>query len=274
MEIYKRIILILTMGIMAIGLITYKIEADSTSSSKKTVEDSTADTNNDNISDTASDITDADSSAVSPIPEDNSPETEAPEASPAADPSADIPDEPTPTPEPNPLKCEVYPEIHTLIEKYFQARLSCSIEEFKDIVTDVDYINIETITRATESVRDYTDCTVYTKRGFGNIDLVAYCTFNMIVPKVDSPVASMEVFYIVYGDDGNPRIFTGELDDDVYEKLISMDNDVEVLALKNYVETEIQHAMEKDESLSEFWDKMMNHITIDELEQKQNEPTE
>lgn len=268
MELYKRLILILTMGIMAIGIITYKIDADS-SGSPKQVETDDASSPENVLSDNGTQQT-SDNTAVdegTPFAVNNTVPSGAEAEGSDTDTPTQAPDEPTPTPEPNPLKCEVYPQIHTLIEKYFQAKLSCDIEQFREIVTDVSYINIESIARATESVRDYTDLTVYTKRGYGDIDLVVYCTFNMIVPRVDSPIASIDSFYIVYDDEGNPRIFSGILDDEVMDKLAVMDNDDEVLALKNYVATEIAHAMEKDESLVEFWENMLSGITIDELEE-------
>jgi len=248
MELYKRIMLILTTGIMAIGLISLKISAEK----RATVQ----------IDSAVTDSADKPASNISPTP-DTAAEltpTEAPAEITAAATSTPVPEGPTPTPEPNPLRCEVYPQIHTLIENYFNAKLSCDLEEFRKVVTDVSYINIDAIARSTESVRAYSDITVYTKRGYGNIDLVVYCTYNMIVPNVDSPVASIDSFYIVYDSEGNPRIFSGVLDDEVVAKLLEMDNDDEVLALKTYVATEIAQSLEKDPTLVEFWENMLNGI--------------
>lgn len=259
MELYKRLLLILTTGIMMAGLISFKIDA-----STRTVQ-----------------AAEGTPSKMSPSGEDNAPTQPGNNLSAEVTPSlTDLPsDETTPTavtpdasdpaatyepidinPESNPLKPEVYPQIHALIENYFKAKLSCDLEAFRDIVTDVSYINIEAIARATESVKDYTELKVYTKRGYGPIDTVVYCTFKMIVPNVDSPIDSIDSFYIVNDENGNPKIFSGILEDSVAEKLAEMDNGDDVLALKTYVATEIEHAMQKDDTLVEFWENMLNGI--------------
>lgn len=247
MELYKRIMLILMTGIMAIGLICFKVEADK----NKSGADSTV---SDSVEKLAESTTPSPTEAAGVTPTEAVTEvTQAPSPTP-------VPEGPTPTPEPNPLRCEIYPQIHTLIENYFNAKLSCDLEDFRKVVTDVSYINIDAIARSTESVRAYSDITVYTKRGYGNIDLVVYCTYNMIVPNVDSPVASIDSFYIVYDTEGNPRIFSGILEDAVIAKLLEMDNDDEVLALKTYVATEIAHSLEKDSTLVDFWENMLSGI--------------
>lgn len=263
MELYKRLLLILTSGIMMVGLICLKIDAPShsvsASESNKT-QNTSGDGNTVPSSDGSGKL--AENISPSALPDTFGDGSDIPGTSTgdvAAEPT-EIPDGPTPTPEPNPLKPEVYPQIHTLIEDYFKAKLSCDLEQFKNIVTDVSYINIEAMARSTESVKDYTNLKVYTKRGYGPIDTVVYCTFDMIVPNVDSPIASIDSFYIVNDENGNPKIFSGVLEDNIVEKLLEMDNDEEVAALKTYVSTEIEHAMQKDPTLVEFWENMLNGI--------------
>lgn len=255
MELFKRLMLILTSGIMAIGLICFKIDARKSGAGLQAVHNT-----KENPGKTADNVT---PDTVPSLPADLPSDTDTASPTTVAEPTA-VTEQPDPLAD-NPLRCEVYPQIHTLIEKYFKAKLTCDIEDFRNIVTDVNYVRLEAIARSTESVKDYTDLTVYTKRGYGNIDMVVYCTFNMIVPNVDSPIASIDSFYIVNDEEGNPRIFSGVLDDEVMNRLAEMDNDEEVVALKNYVSTEIAHAMERDDTLVTFWENMISGIPRDSL---------
>jgi len=168
----------------------------------------------------------------------------------------------TPTPDvdaPNPLLEEIYPDIHELIQKYFDAKASLDVDALKELVTDPVYISIETITAQNEYIKGYSDLKCYTKRGGGEIDFVAYCTFTMSVTTVNTPIASLEAFYISYKD-GKPLIFTGIVDENTLELLNALDEGEDVQALKDYTSQQVAEAGKNDPSVYEVLRKLINVV--------------
>ena len=176
--------------------------------------------------------------------------TEVPEASPTpyAEPTLD-PDAP------NPLRLEIYPDVHDLIEQYLDAKQRGDIDTLKSLVTDPMYLSTETITMDSEYTTGYSNIKCYTKRGGEEIDLVVYVTFNTSLVNIDTPIASLESFYITYKED-KPYIFSGLFNENTQAILGKLDSDQDVLDLRESVQKEIKAATDKDPALKDFWDKL------------------
>ena len=239
MPISKRLIFIFTTGIMLIGMLTFTtgrpvksavvikpapVQADSGVSTE----------------DKANKPSEKPIEEVTKIP-DASP---TPYAEPTLDPDA-----------PNPLRLEIYPDVHDLIEQYLEAKQKGDIDTLKTLVTDPMYLSTETITMDSEYTTGYSNIQCYTKRGGGEIDLVVYVTFNTSLVAIDTPIASLESFYITYKED-KPYIFSGLFNEDTQALLGKLDNDQDVLNLRESVQKEIKAATEKDPALKDFWDKL------------------
>ena len=142
------------------------------------------------------------------------------------------------------------------------AKTTCDIDTLKTLVTDPIYISAETITAQSEYVKGYSDIKCYTKRGGGEIDLVVYCTFNTTITTIETPIASLESFYITYKDD-KPMIFSGIFSEETQALLTRLDNDDDVIALKESISEEIDKALQSDPALKDFWNKLINAVTED-----------
>ena len=118
--------------------------------------------------------------------------------------------------------------------------------------------------------KGYSDIKCYTKRGGGDIKFVVYCTFNMTITTIDTPIASLESFYITY-QDGKPLIFSGFFDEKTQEILTRLDNDEDVVALKNYTSEQIAKVLDEDPSLYEFWRKLINVVGEDDQSESESE---
>lgn len=242
MSIYKRFIFTLITGIMLIGLTTFSTGRPIKSAM----------------------ISAPDVSGQTPAP------TAEPNAKPTDEPNLDKPEPtsvltetPSPTPDddaPNPLMEEIYPDIHDLIVEYLNAKANADIDTLKSLVVDPLYISVETITAQSEFIKGYSDIKCYTKRGGGAIKFVVYCTLNMIVTTIDTPIASLESFYITY-EDGKPLVFSGLLDEETQKIVDKLDNDEDVSELKEYTSAQIAKALDEDPSLYEFWRKLINVVS-------------
>lgn len=252
MSVYKRMIFIFITGIMMIGMLTF--------STGRPVK-----------------------SAVVVVPAgqddpegtglvNNEPVTAEPTLTVTPEPTAPEPTEPpVPTvPAENPLRYEIYPDIHDLIEAYYEAKAAADIDKMKTLVTDPVYISTETITAQSEFVKGYSDLKCYTKRGGGEIDFVVYCTVNMLVSTLETPIASLESFYIVYKD-GKPMIFSGVITDEATKNILTtLDNDDDVVELKEYTLEAIAAAAEADPAVYEFWQKLINAVGTEDAESTEN----
>ncbi|MBR4343155.1 MAG: hypothetical protein IKP88_10725 [Lachnospiraceae bacterium] len=253
MSIYKRFIFTLVTGIMFIGLLTFYTGQPLKSAM---------------IVDTSA-KEDVPSPTVTPSPE------------PVVETGTPVPTQeaettPVPTQDedaPNPLLEEIYPDIHDLIEQYLNAKANADIDTLKTLVVDPLYISVETITAQSEFIKGYSDIKCYTKRGGGDIKFVVYCTFNMLVTTIDTPIASLESFYITYKD-GKPLVFSGLFDEETQKMLDKLDNDEDVIALKEYTSEQIAKALKEDPALYEFWKKLINFVGDDQLpsEESTDEP--
>ncbi|MCR5521032.1 MAG: hypothetical protein K6F44_03875 [Lachnospiraceae bacterium] len=223
MKIYKRMSIILSTGIMLIGLLTFYISSGmgypvSGSMDEKKVE-----------------------VAAQPVVK------------------AVITPSPTPTPEPNILLEEAYPEIHDLIKSYYDAKLEVDKEAFRSLVTDISYIDMDEIQAKTSAVTAFTDITCYTKKGCGEIDLVCYVRYYMDIVTIDTPVLSLDELFIQYDETGDPLIFMGEIQNSTREELVRLRNDADVSELISSTQKEIDDSLKNDEDLLAFWRRNMNN---------------
>ncbi len=165
---------------------------------------------------------------------------------------------PTPTPVPNVLLEEAYPEIHDLIKSYYDAKLECNKESFRNLVTDISYIDMDKIQATTSAITAFTDITCYTKKGFGEIDLVCYVKYYMDIVTIDTPVLSLDELLIQYDEMGDPLIFMGELQGSTHDELLKLREDSDVANLVKSTKEEINRSLANDEDLRSFWQRNLN----------------
>ena len=219
MKFHRRVSLLLTMGIMAIGLISFKFSpAEATAANKSAVD----------IPDTV----------ATPTP------TAVPTPTPV----------PSPTPVPNTLtKLDGNTEIDKLIAAYLEAKLSCDMEQFEGIVSDTAYIDEAYLQQRFATIKSFSDITCYSKKGAGNIDYVVYYTYYSEIATITSPAISIDRAFVYKDDDGVLKIYIGTVDDDVEEALnaINYDEDVQQLINDAYAQMEAEAA--EDENLLAYW---------------------
>ena len=255
MSVAKRMIFMLITGIMFLGMLTFT--TGKPAKSAVIIKPVSTVTDNNTVSPDISQI--PENEEPSPTPVEDGPDPTDEVITPTAEPTL-YPDAP------NPLRLEIYPDVHDVIQQYFDAKTTGDISALKELVTDPIYISAETITAQSEYIKGYSDIKCYTKRGGGDIDLVVYCTFNTTITTIDTPIASLESFYITY-QDGKPIIFSGIFNEETQALLARLDNDEDVIELKESVSQEINDALAKDPALKEFWDKLLNAVEPEDHEE-------
>lgn len=225
MQLYKRASLLLSMGIMFIGILTFSTAGHTTDANTKMPEE-------------------IQTAIVQPET------TPSPTATPV--PTAT----PTPTPIPNDLKLETGSEISELVTNYLNAKLTCSYDELAPFVTDPDDINYEDLQRHTEAITGYSNIKVYTKRGTGSIAYKVYAIYDLSIASIDTLAPGLEDMLIQYDENGTPKVFYGDLTDEEDAYLTALNEDEDVQTLIYEVSDRLLAAIEADENLLELWQRI------------------
>lgn len=232
------------MGIMGIGLVSFSTvpgaEIKNNSDSTRTVIETGADSGS--------------------VQDDISPEpvaTATPTPSPTPEPT------PTPTPAPNFLQKNSNTKISDLVKAYLAAKLTCDVDSFKDIVTDTSALRMDTMMKQTETVLSYDLRDCYTKRGYDPVNYVVYYVYYVNITTLSSPILAFDSFNVNVDENGVYRVFTGDIDDSVEEKLQLLNQDADVQAVISDVMGEINREMEEDETVLQYWQRLYESLGIE-----------
>lgn len=237
MKLYKRLSLLLTMGIMGIGLITFEF-APLKTGAQAADEQVTQNVPDKSMPD-SSQGQDVTSNAVTATP------TSVPTVA------------PTPTPVPNNLEKVTDKALTDLVASYLDAKLSCDRGAFENIVTDVSVIDEESLQTKYGTVTGFDDITCYSKRGTDNIDYIIYYTYYMGIATLSSKAVSIDRLFVTTVDD-QYRVFTGYVSEETQQYLDDINNDEDVQALISEAYEEMAREMEADENLLAYWMRMYN----------------
>ena len=237
MKLYKRLSVILSMGIMGIGLISF-----STVTGDQALGATDAGADNNTV--IVRDLDENGGSKSTDIP------------TPTATPTQ----MPTPTPEPNYLMKNSNNKITNLVQNYLNAKLECTREAFEGIVTDTSYIDPEKLQIQTETVLSYELIDCYTKRGYGPVDYVVYYTYNMNIATLTSPAFAVDALYVQVDDNGDYKVFLGRLDDDIEADIDALSESEDVKAVVDDIMAQIDKAMDEDETLKQYWQRLYDSL--------------
>lgn len=124
---------------------------------------------------------------------------------------------PSPTPVPNPLLTNAHPEINTLVETYYNAKLTGEPADFEALVSDTSAIDTDYLHIQYELVTDFSNFTCYTKNGINEIAYIVYVSYDSKIVTIDTPVPSLDRITLVYAPDGSGKLLinTSELSDEI-----------------------------------------------------------
>ena len=237
MELYKKMAFLLSLGIMCIGMLTFSTTKPSIVSAETTDGNISSGENTDNNGETAK----------SNIAATNTP-------TPTSTPT------PTPIP-PNDLTDNT--EVTDLITRYLQAKLSCESKEFEELVTDPSLIDIETLMLETEYIKEYQIVDCKTKWIDDEFDYVAYVTYNLVFPVIDTPAPSFDIFFVKKTENGL-RIYNDKRYEDFSPETIATldeyDRDPEVIKINEDVDARMTEAIDADPELAEFFNRINEFI--------------
>lgn len=229
----RKTILLITMGIMGIGMATFSFTAKGAPVSTK-------------------------DASVSPMLSPTIPVTDIGILSPTpSDKPTTAPVTPTPTSIPaNDLLCDAYPEINNLIQAYLTAKLD-PLGSFDGILQNANSIDSELLQRKTEYIKNYHNVKCYTKNGINEIDFIVYVTYDIELAVIDTYSPSIDEFYVVLDENNKPLLYFGDISEETEKYFLETRNSGDVTALLSEIDTQLAEAIASDSALKEFYDKLV-----------------
>lgn len=151
-----------------------------------------------------------------------------------------------------------YPKVNALAEKYFAAVMNGNIDTLKEIVIPFSESDQAAATRISEFVESYDDLNCYTEDGVDENTYIAFVSYQLKFPEVDTPAPALETWIISTDESGSLYINRdmSTLSDDMKTQLEELLVREDVKKLFSDVDAKMLEALNADESLKSLYQQM------------------
>ncbi len=152
--------------------------------------------------------------------------------------------------------------VTRLMEQYFQSITDCDMETFLNLFTSRDMSEEEKFRREFEQQKQYIEVyqniSCYTTPGIEDGEFAAYVYYEIRYLGVETPAPGLVRIYAVPCEDGQYRIYDGEISEELSEYLEQLSENEDVRLLSSQVDQQMAAAMEADPALKERVEFMKN----------------
>lgn len=169
---------------------------------------------------------------------------------------------PIPTAIPTPLPVYDFeedsnPEIQTLFENYYAAKVNHDVEKMKLVMSNVDNAPTKKqMENSTQYVEACTNIKCYTKKSFEEGTYIVYVYYEIKFLNLNTPAPAVKKFYVITDDKGELKIYPDELDEKTAEYYAQRDQDADVQKLIKETNEKSEEAKASDEYLKIFWENL------------------
>lgn len=246
---YKKLVVMISMCTMGIGLVTFSITTPSAKDTTPVESDAQSIASKDKLEDanvSGNDISNAEMKTASAVPTATPTPTVAPVEA----------EEDTVADKAGPLEKNAYKDVNKLIKSYLNAKLGNSLEKFKSLVNDVDYIDLTEMKRKNKYIEKIKNVACYTKKGPEEGSYIVYAYHEVKFTNIDTLAPGMNEFYVKTDKNGKLYIYLGEIDSDTEKYIEEVRKSSDVTDLINDVNKKLQTAVKNDKSLYDFYLKL------------------
>jgi hypothetical protein len=152
------------------------------------------------------------------------------------------------------LQASGYPEIDSLIQDYYTAKISCDMDKLKSMSSNPSAVISEEILQSlTEGIEEYRNITCYTKKSMIEGSYIVYAFHEIKFIGIDTPAPSLSRIYIITDQNGNLKMYDNEMDEELRAYCDARYDDSDVSELIEMTNEMAAEARAKDEDLSYFW---------------------
>jgi hypothetical protein len=152
------------------------------------------------------------------------------------------------------LQAEGYPEINSLIQDYYAAKISCDIDKMKQMSSNPSaVISAEILQGLIEGIEEYRNITCYTKKSMIEGSYIVYAFHEIKFFGIETPAPSLSRIYVITDKDGNLKMYDNEMNEELRTYCDARYDDPDVSELIEMTNEMAAEARANDEDLSNFW---------------------
>lgn len=155
----------------------------------------------------------------------------------------------------NTLNAEQYPEIAELVQLYYQARLTGDIASIQKYVDNIEDVDMNQVKASNEYIKKYKNIECYTKVGLEENTYVVFARYDIKFKNIETLAPGIDVFYVIRDEEtGSVFIHNGATaNTDIKTYIEALEQEADVIALYEEVNTAFQEALNADAALNEFY---------------------
>ena len=157
--------------------------------------------------------------------------------------------------EPNELEENTHSSVERLVSKYLDCIVSGDIDALSEIVDELSDSDKEEVQKLSKAYESYSNLQCYTKKGPEDDSYIVFVCCDMKITGVETLAPYISCLYVSAKDDSGNRYIrynNVEEDQELQAYVQELEQDPEVKALYDDVNTRYQEALESDAALSEF----------------------
>lgn len=157
--------------------------------------------------------------------------------------------------EPNELEENTHSSVERLVSKYLDCIVSGDIDALSEIVDELSDSDKEEVQKLSKAYEAYSNLECYTKKGPEDDSYIVFVCCDMKITGVETLAPYISCLYVSAKDDSGNRYIrynNVEEDQELQAYVQELEQDPEVKALYDDVNTRYQEALESDAALSEF----------------------
>ena len=157
--------------------------------------------------------------------------------------------------EPNELEENTHSSVERLVSKYLDCIVSGDTDALSEIVDDLSDSDKEEVQKLSKAYESYSNLQCYTKKGPEDDSYIVFVCCDMKITGVETLAPYISCLYVSAKDDSGNRYIrynNVEEDQELQAYVQELEQDPEVKALYDDVNTRYQEALESDAALAEF----------------------
>lgn len=150
------------------------------------------------------------------------------------------------------LQKNAYPAVNELVARYFDARQANDIEVLRTTKNYVDDMEIAKVNAFYEYVESYDNITCYTKTGPIESSYIVYVSYDVKMRYWDVILPSLLTLFVCTNEDGSLYIYVGDFDENIWNYIVAITSQEDVLDLAQMVQTTYKETMDANPDFSTY----------------------
>ncbi len=173
-------------------------------------------------------------------------------------PTAQASETPAPTEDAQALKVNAYPKVNALIEKYYSASVTASLDALREIIRPFTSQDETVAGRKSEFVENFQNISCYTVDGVDEGSYIVYAYYEIKFPDVDTLTPGLETLIVSTDESGTEYINNDveSLSEQMQSQISELSQREDVMKLFQDTDAKFLAAIQADESVKSLCEQL------------------